>query len=100
MSNIGEKLLEIRKDRRVLLEAESKGILEQWGIPIVPCEVATSHEEALRLAHSIGFPVLLKILSSDIIHKTEAGGVKLNLTTDKDVRSGFDDIIRNSERNL
>jgi acyl-CoA synthetase (NDP forming) len=100
VNSIGEKLLEIRKDRRVLVETESKGILEQWGIPIVPCEVATSREEALRLAHSIGFPVVLKTLSPDIIHKTEAGGVKLNLTTDKDVHSGFDEIIKSSERNF
>jgi acyl-CoA synthetase (NDP forming) len=100
VNSIGEKLLEIRKDRRVLVETESKGILEQWGIPIVPCEVATSREEALRLAHSIGFPVVLKTLSPDIIHKTETGGVKLNLTTDKDVHSGFDEIIKSSERNF
>jgi acetyl-CoA synthetase (ADP-forming) len=100
VSSIEEKLLEIRKDRRVLVETESKEILERWGIPIVPCEAATSREEALRLAHSIGFPVLLKILSPDIIHKTEAGGVKLNLTTDKDVHSGFDEIIKNAERNF
>jgi acyl-CoA synthetase (NDP forming) len=100
VSSIEEKLLEIRKDRRVLVETESKEILEQWGIPIVPCEVATSREEALRLAHLIEFPVVLKTLSPDIIHKTEAGGVKLNLTTDKDVRSGFDEIIESSKRNF
>jgi acyl-CoA synthetase (NDP forming) len=100
VDSIEEKLLEIRKDRRVLVETESKEILEQWGIPIVPCEVATSREEALRLAHSIQFPVVLKTLSPDIIHKTEAGGVKLNLTTDKDVRSGFDEIIESSKRNF
>jgi acyl-CoA synthetase (NDP forming) len=100
VNSIEGKLLEIRKDRRVLVETESKGILEQWGIPTVPCKVATSRDEALRLAHSIGFPVVLKTLSPDIIHKTEAGGVKLNLTTDEDVRSGFDEIIESSKRNL
>ena len=98
MNSFEEKLLEIRKDRRVLMETESKEILEQWGIPVVPCEVATSPEEALELAHSIGFPVVLKTLSPDIIHKTEAGGVKLNLNTDEEVRSGFDEIIRSSKR--
>lgn len=100
MNSIEQKLLEIRKDRRVLVETESKEILEQWGIPIVPCEVATSRQEALGLAHSIGFPVVLKTLSPDIIHKTEAGGVKLNLNTDEDVRSGFDEIIKSSKRNF
>ena len=100
VNSIEERLLEIGKERRVLVETESKWILEQWGIPIVPCEVATSGEEALGLSHSIGFPVALKILSPDIIHKAEAGGVKLNLHTDQDVRSGFDEIIENSKRNF
>jgi acyl-CoA synthetase (NDP forming) len=100
LNSIEQKLLEIRKDRRVLVETESKEILEQWGIPIVPCEVATSRQEALGLAHSIGFPVVLKTLSPDIIHKTEAGGVKPNLNTDEDVRSGFDEIIKSSKRNF
>jgi succinyl-CoA synthetase beta subunit len=99
MNSIEEKLQEIGKQRRILVETESKGILEQWGIPTVPGVVATSGEEALRLAHSIGFPVVQKILSPDIIHKTEVGGVKLNLTTDQDVHSGFHEIMENAKRN-
>lgn len=100
MNSIEKRLLEIGRERRLLMETESKWILEQWGIPTVPCEVATSGEEALRLAHSIGYPVVLKILSPDIIHKTEAGGVRLNLSTEQDVRLGFDEIIKNSKRNF
>ncbi len=99
MNSIQQKLLEIGEERRILVETESKRILDQWGIPVAPCEVATSREEALEFAHSIGFPVVLKILSPDIIHKTEAGGVKLNLTTDDDVRSAFDEILENSKNN-
>ncbi len=98
MNSSEETLLDIGEERRILVETESKRILEQWGIPVVACEVATSREEALRLAHSIGFPVVLKILSPDIIHKTEAGGVKLNLTTDEGVRSAFDEIMGNARR--
>ena len=98
MNSIEETLLDIGEERRILVETESKRILEQWGIPVVGCEVATSREEALRLAHSMGFPVVLKILSPDIIHKTEAGGVKLNLTTDEGVRSAFDEIMGNARR--
>ena len=98
MNSIEETLLDIGEERRILVETESKRILEQWGIPVVACEVATSREEALRLAHSMGFPVVLKILSPDIIHKTEAGGVKLNLTTDEGVRSAFDEIMGNARR--
>jgi acyl-CoA synthetase (NDP forming) len=100
MNSIEERLLQIGKERHILVETESKGILDEWGIPVVPCEVATSPDEALRLAHSIGFPVVLKVLSPDIIHKMEAGGVKLNLTTDEDVRLGFDEILENSRRNF
>lgn len=100
MNSSEETLLDIGEERRVLAETESKDILEQWGIPVVPCKVATSREEALRLAHSIGFPVVLKILSPDIIHKTEAGGVKLNLTTDEGVRLAFDEILENSKRDF
>lgn len=100
MNSIGEELLQIGRERRVLMETESKELLEQWGVPVVPCEVATSSEEALRLAHSIGFPVVLKILSPDIIHKTEAGGVKLNLTTDEGVRSALAEIMENAKRNF
>lgn len=99
MNGIEERLLQLGKDRRVLMENESKEILERWGISVVPCEVAASREEALKLAQSIGFPVVLKILSPDIIHKTEAGGVKLNLRTDKDVLSAFDVIMESSKRN-
>ncbi len=100
MNGIEERLLQLGKDRRVLMENESKEILERWGIPVVTCEVATSREEALTLAQSIGFPVVLKIISPDIIHKTEAGGVKLNLRTDEDVLSAFDEIMESSKRNL
>ena len=99
MDSIEQKLLEIGKERRVLMETESKAILEQWGIPTVPCEVAAARKEALRLAYSIGIPVVLKILSPDIIHKTQAGGVRVNLATDKDVRSAFDQIMENVRKN-
>jgi succinyl-CoA synthetase beta subunit len=98
MNSIGEKLFQLGTERRILVETESKDILERWGISTVLCKVATSGEEALRLAHSIGFPVVLKILSPDIIHKTEAGGVKLNLTTDEGVRSAFVEIMENAKR--
>jgi acyl-CoA synthetase (NDP forming) len=100
MNSIEEKLMQIGTERRVLVETESKELLEQWGVPIVSCKVATSDEEALRLAHSMGFPVALKILSPGIIHKTEAGGVKLNLTTGEDVRSAFTEIMENAKKSF
>ncbi len=98
MDSIRETLLELSKERRVLTETESKRILAQWGIPVVPCEVATSGEEAVRLARSVGFPVVLKILSPDISHKSQVGGVRVNLATDEGVRSAFHEIMENARR--
>jgi len=86
----------VPKGRRVLMETESKAILEQWGIPTVSCQVATTQEEALTLARSVGFPVVLKVLSPDIIHKTEVGGVRLNLASDEAVESAFDEVMENA----
>lgn len=98
VNSIEEKLLAGGRERRVLVETEAKEILESWGITVVSCELATSRDEALSLARSIGFPVVLKVLSPDIIHKTEAGGVKLSLATDEDVGSAFDEIMGNAKR--
>jgi acyl-CoA synthetase (NDP forming) len=98
MDSIRGTLLEPGKERRVLTESESKRILAQWGIPVVPCEVATCGEEAVRLARSVGFPVVLKILSPDISHKSQLGGVRVNLATDEGVRSGFHEIMESAKR--
>ncbi|MGB3906087.1 MAG: acetate--CoA ligase family protein [Anaerolineae bacterium] len=99
MGGIEQILSDVGEEGRVLMETESKAILEQWGIPTVPCEVATSREEASSLARSSGFPVVLKILSPDIIHKAQAGGVRVNLATDEDVGLAFDRIMESARRN-
>lgn len=95
MNGSDEKATKSGQQRRVLLEPEAKALLEQWGIPTVSCEVAGSADEAIRSANALGFPVALKILSPDVVHKTEAGGVRLNLHTDQDVRSAFAEIVTN-----
>lgn len=97
MNSIDENLLETGGEGRVLLEPESKAVLEQWRIPTVHCEVAASPEQAVELAHSIGFPVVLKILSPHILHKTDADGVRLDLKTEQDVRSAFEEIVKNAK---
>jgi acyl-CoA synthetase (NDP forming) len=99
MDSIRDTLLETGKERRILTESESKRILAEWGIPVVPCEVATSGEEAVGLARSVGFPVVLKILSPDISHKSQVGGVRVNLATEDGVRSAFREIMENANRN-
>lgn len=69
----------LAEGRRMLSEPESKAVLAAYGIPIVETRVAATVEEALRMAEAIGYPVALKIISPEIAHKSEVGGVALNL---------------------
>ena len=68
-----------RERRRLLNEVESKWILAAYGIPVVQTEIATSENEAVDLAKKIGGAVVLKVFSETITHKSDMGGVKLNL---------------------
>jgi acyl-CoA synthetase (NDP forming) len=69
------------------------GELETWGIPFVKGEVVSSAEEAVQVAGRLGYPVVLKMASPGLSHKTEVGGVKLNLATDQEVLAGYDEIV-------
>jgi acetyltransferase len=81
---------EVRKSgRTILTEVESKRLLSAYGIPTVPTEVATSKEEAVELAEKFGYPVVLKLYSETITHKTDVGGVRLNLCDPQAVSSAF-----------
>ncbi|MFN9608992.1 MAG: bifunctional acetate--CoA ligase family protein/GNAT family N-acetyltransferase [Pseudanabaena sp.] len=68
-----------KSDRYLLTEYESKNLLAAYGIPTVPTEIATSDIEAVEIADRFGYPVVLKLHSEKITHKTEVGGVRLNL---------------------
>ena len=81
--------------RGVLDEVESKKFLEEYGIPSVQTRLAKSKDEAVEIASAIGFPIVLKIYSKTITHKTDVGGVKLGLKTDKDVEKAFKEIEKN-----
>ncbi|MEM0025001.1 MAG: acetate--CoA ligase family protein [Zestosphaera sp.] len=81
--------------RTKLLEHEAYDVLIKYGIPAPKFGLATSAEEAVRLAEEVGYPVVLKIVSPDIVHKSDVGGVKLNLNSSEEVRRSFDEIIRN-----
>lgn len=82
-----------RSERRVLLdERESKALLAAYGIPVVRTEHAASADDAVALARSIGFPVVLKLASKVITHKTDVGGVALDLRDEESVRRSFDRI--------
>ena len=78
--------------RTILTEYESKRLLSCYGIPTVETRIATSKEEAVDAAETIGYPVVLKIHSQTITHKTDVGGVKLNLPDAEAVTQAYEDI--------
>jgi acetate---CoA ligase (ADP-forming) len=81
-----------------LTERESKAVLNLYGIPTVREICADSVESALAAAAQLGFPVALKIESADIVHKTEAGGVALNLRSAAEVAAAYGQVMRNARR--
>jgi len=81
--------------RKILTEYESKKILQVYGVPVTVAELATSADEAAAVASKVGFPVVLKIHSPDITHKSDVGGVKVNLKNSGEVKKAFNEIITN-----
>ncbi|MCU0567203.1 MAG: bifunctional acetate--CoA ligase family protein/GNAT family N-acetyltransferase [Oculatellaceae cyanobacterium Prado106] len=83
-----------RQEQRTLLtEAESKQVLAAYGIPVVPTLIASSEAEAVAQAESIGYPIVLKLFSKTITHKTDVGGVQLNLRHADAVRWAYQEIL-------
>ena len=82
----------------LLNEYQSKVILAQYGILIVKEKIATSLAKGLAIAQEIGFPVALKVLSPDILHKTEANVVKLGIASQEGFRKGYREILENAKR--
>jgi acetyltransferase len=81
-----------KADRTILTEAESKDLLGCYGIPTVVTKIAKTEAAAAKVAKEIGFPIVLKLYSETITHKTDVGGVQLNLKDEADVRKAFNDI--------
>ena len=81
------------KGRTLLTEVESKALLAAYGIPTVETVIATSADQAVETARRIGYPVVLKLHSETITHKTDVGGVQLNLPDDAAVRSAYQTIL-------
>ncbi len=78
---------------RLLNEVESKRLLSEAGINTNATELAQSSDEAVELARRIGHPVVLKIASPDVVHKSDAGGVKIGVSGDDAVAAAYDDIV-------
>lgn len=83
--------------RGSLTEIEAKQVFKAYGLPITQNYLAKTADEAVELATKIGFPIVMKIVSPDILHKSDAGGVKVNIKSAEEAREAFDTIIKNSK---
>ena len=96
-ATVREVLDEVREQGRTSLTApEAKRVCDAYGLPVPQEGLATSAGEAVALAEDMGYPVVLKIVSPDILHKTEAGGVLVGLASAEQVRSGYETIVGNA----
>jgi len=83
------------KQISVLLESEARQILAESGLELSSAILAAHEDEAVKAAETTGFPVAMKIVSRDIVHKSDAGGVKINLNSRDEVKKAFNEIIKN-----
>lgn len=88
----------LQERRKVLSEMESKAILRAFRVPVAQTMVARTPTEALLLAEQLGFPIAMKVDSPDLIHKSDAGGVRLNITNAPAVRNAYHDIIETVQK--
>ncbi|MCW3998378.1 MAG: acetate--CoA ligase family protein [Candidatus Bathyarchaeota archaeon] len=86
------------ESRKALLENEAKTICAEYNIPVTKFKLAKTVKESIEAAQQIGFPVVLKIVSPDIIHKSDSGGVMLNLKNVNNVKNAFNEIMDNVKR--
>ncbi len=87
-----------KEGRPNLLEEEGQEILKAYGLPLPKSALAKNEQDAIKLAKKIGYPVVMKIASPQIIHKSDAGGVKVNLQNDSEVKSAFKEIVKNAKK--
>jgi acetate---CoA ligase (ADP-forming) len=83
-----------REGRKFLPEPEAHAVLGAYGLPMLRSKLVKNADEAANAAHEIGFPVVMKIVSPQIVHKFDVGGVKLNLRSEEEVRSGYSDLVQ------
>ncbi len=87
-----------RQDGRdALTEMEAKQVFEAYQMPVTHSKVSTSEDEAVSLAREIGYPLVMKIVSPQILHKSDAGGVKVNIKDEEGVRNAYNQILKNAK---
>ncbi|MGI6575692.1 MAG: acetate--CoA ligase family protein [bacterium] len=84
---------ELNCQHRLMLEPEAYRLLQAYGIPVPAYHLATCVEQAVTAAQKIGFPVAMKIVSQDVVHKSDVGGVKLHLASAEEVRGAYGEIV-------
>ncbi|MGD2122430.1 MAG: acetate--CoA ligase family protein [Gemmatimonadota bacterium] len=82
-----------RSGRSQLTEVEALMVFQAYGIPTIPFRVAKTEEETVKAAQEVGFPVVLKVLSPDVVHKTDVGGVRVDLRSEDEVAQAYRDIL-------
>ncbi len=82
--------------RTSLTEIEAKKVFEAYGMPTTRIGLAKTEEEAVKLCKEIGYPTVMKIVSPDILHKSDAGGVKVNIKTEAEARKAYNTILKNA----
>jgi acetyl-CoA synthetase (ADP-forming) len=87
-----------KEGRKSLLETEAKTVCMEYGIPVTKFELAKNEAEAVSLADRMGYPVVLKIVSPDIIHKSDVGGVMVDLKDASSVRNAYNQILNNVKK--
>ncbi len=93
-TTIQETIAQVRADRRTaFVESEARAIAQAIGLPLPQTALAANADEAITTARRIGYPVVMKIASPDILHKSDIGGVKVGITNDADARDAFDLIM-------
>ncbi|MDQ4050140.1 MAG: acetate--CoA ligase family protein, partial [Thermoproteota archaeon] len=85
-----------RSGRNNLLEEEGYEVLEAYGFPTPKSILCTTEQECINAANQIGYPLVMKIVSPDIIHKSDAGGVKVGIKTDDELRNSFNTVTENA----
>lgn len=85
------------EDRDALTEIEAKAVFKAYGMEVTKVKISTSEDEAVKIANEIGFPIVMKIVSPDILHKSDAGGVRVDINSEKEVRDAYNEIIKNAK---
>ncbi|TXT67397.1 MAG: Acetate--CoA ligase [ADP-forming] I subunit beta [Promethearchaeota archaeon] len=86
----------LNENRSFLMEHESKELVSAYDIPVGKYKLVNSKQEAIEFANEIGFPIVVKVMSPDILHKTEAGVVKLNISSDLELEIAYTEVLKNA----